>query len=505
MKRITLKHRAMCFVAGLVCLSSVCEGTQWITNQTFQSSSLGRRMPYNILLPDNYTTGTPYAVLYMLHGRDDSYASWKQYSNLKAAMAGKRFIVVMPEGENSWYEGAWMSYIVRDLTIHIEKTWPVRKSRGICGFSMGGYGSFNIAGQSEARYARSYISVSSMSGAFVDPSYANFLDNVTIRRPSQVADSLAPKASPIMFDCGNEDEYEFLGFDYSLADQNDDMRDMLLARGRTLWTNLWYYRPTGAHDWLYWNSRIPSHLAFHEKAFWSYPDISVTSYNEYVTTVITSAVTRIAGLAYCDDGISRITWKNKASGPALKGVCTGTTNWTTTVTNKVGKNKYTFTAYSATGTNNSTQMTLFLRSYAFRMRKVLAKSNKVFAKTSDITYGDVNSLTNGTGGDGFFRLDGLTIPITNLYWKRSGKYNAKYRLKTDDWLMQIKVNGKAQKDIALYKFKMLSTNVWPTNIFNVVRTQTTIPLQIELGTFGADTNLFLDEKAKFKYKGPWFF
>lgn len=491
----------------LVCamwMTSIAHGVQWVSNKTFYSASLGRTMRYDMVLPDNYTTGIPYAVLYMLHGRDSGYTSWWKYSNMLASMVGHKFIVVMPEGDNSWYVGSWMNYIVRDLTTHIQSRWPVRKTRGIGGFSMGGYGAFNIAGQSKSKYGKTFLSVSSMSGAFVDPLYAEVIDNVTIRNRDQVADSLAATPSPILFDCGNEDEYEFLSITYSLADQNDVVRDRLISRGRHLWTNMWYYRPAGEHNWTYWNSRIPVHLAFHSRIFASFPEISVTSFPEYVTSVITSEVVRVAGTAYADDGIAYVAWQNKSHGKTYKGICVGTTNWYADISNQVARNKLKFTAYSNTGTSNWSELTLFRRNMEFRVRRIKVNHKKAIAKISDFTFGDVNSLTNGVGGDGIFTLDRFAFPITNLFWKRSGTYNAKYKLKTDDWKVNIKVKGKAQKDQAIYKFVLLNTNVWPTNILYVVGTDTNVDFTVSLGSYGVVTNLYIDEKGKHKYKGPWF-
>jgi len=494
-------------VSAIVCalwMTSSAYGVQWVSNKTFYSASLGKVMRYDMILPDNYTTGTPYAVLYMLHGRDSGYTSWWNYSNMLPSMVGKKFIVVMPEGDNSWYEGSWMNYIAGDLVAHIQSTWPVRRTRGIGGFSMGGYGAFNIAGQSKTKYGRTYLSVSSMSGAFVDPLYAQVVDGIKIRTRDQVADSLAATPSPILFDCGNEDEYEFLTVDYSLADQNDAVRDRLISRGRHLWTNMWYYRPTGEHNWLYWNSRIPTHLAFHGKLFAAFPEIVITSFPEYVTTVITSEVVRVAGTAYAENGIAYVAWQNKSHGKTYNGVCTGTTNWYADIDTQVAKNKLKFTAFASTGTSNWSEVTLFRRNMEFRVRRIKVNHKKIIAKTSDFTFGDVDSLTNGVGGDGLFILDRFGFPVTNLFWKRNGKYNASYKLKTADWKVNIKVKGKAQKDQALYKFVLLNTNVWPTNILYVVGVDTNVDFKVELGSYGASTNLYIDEKGKHKYTGPWF-
>lgn len=109
-------------------------------------------------------------VLYLLHGRDGSAGDWDRLADLKAVLDRmieqkriKPMLVVMPEGENSWYvdsaavggPGDFETDLQRDLPAAIEAAFPVandRMNRAIAGLSMGGYGALRIALTNPVRY-----------------------------------------------------------------------------------------------------------------------------------------------------------------------------------------------------------------------------------------------------------------------------------------------------------------------------------------------------------------
>src|ERR1700737_2744574 len=71
----------------------------------FQSQLVNATLPYNVILPPDYrvATTTRYPVLYLLHGWDGHYTDWLTRTNVADYAAQYRMIVVMPEGNNSWY------------------------------------------------------------------------------------------------------------------------------------------------------------------------------------------------------------------------------------------------------------------------------------------------------------------------------------------------------------------------------------------------------------------
>ncbi|NLF38432.1 hypothetical protein GX586_03245 [bacterium] len=497
---------AVCGVLLAGLLAAPAEGVEWRSNQTFHSASLGRQATYDLLLPDFYSPLARYPVLYMLHERQQDYSVWRFHSNLAAAMGGRQFIVVLPSGTNSWYMGRYATFITRDLPDHIAATWPVSNLRGIAGIGAGGYGAFYVGGQVAALDARSFRTVSSMSGAFVDPSIALALDGVSINSRQQLAQSLTASAAmhvPLFFDCGNEDTFNNWGpTNYSLADSNDAMRDQLVARGRIVGTNVFYFRPAGDHTWTYWNSRIPAHLAFHESLFATFPSIAITSELGGASAVYTTDVVRVAGLASVADGIAAVAWSSSSRTLVTNGPAAGTDGWMADVPLGPGNNTITITATSFGGTNSSAEVTLFRRSFSFRVRKISVSKRHVVARTSDITFSDAVSLLSPPSGARFFALDALYQPLTDSFWQRKGAYSAKYRYKTTNIVVNAKVNGNPRKDTFVVSIKAPRTSTF-TNFQDYVRPSTVVALTNQLDTYHGETNLPLNARGRFRYRGPW--
>lgn len=494
-------------------ITSMVRAASWDANNSFYSLALDDAILYDVLLPDRYaTTNLAYPVLYMLHGRDETYTCWRVKSNILSNMPGRDFIVVMPEGDNSWYMGDWLTMIAEELPADVANKFRISSIRGIDGFSMGGYGAFHTAGKMPNKY---YISVGSMSGAFVEPDIAKVLDDVDIDTSIVVAQSLAFKAAPIYFDCGNEDVFDYLSYSYDLAKRNDEMRDNLITLGRVLGqtpatspnANLFYYRPTGAHTWNYWNSRIPYHLDFHQGEFFK-PYLTITSVTEDVTTIVTTNRVRVAGIAEAFHGVTSVTYKTKMHGDIVdSGTATIISNmWYADVKLEGGRNNLTVTAYAYDGFDAKAKATLFLRNTSYRIRMVKVKENKIIAKVSDFTYGNVNELVQGTGGCGYFTLDGFTYDVTNQ-WELQGNWNAKYKIKNELPYKKIKfkVKGNPKQDKIICKFKLDKNATGSlTNFYDYIHRGSNITFSILFGSYGETTNITLDAKGKYHWKGQWY-
>src|SRR5215831_20054242 len=69
----------------------------------FESPSVGRKMKYNIVLPEHYAESKQrYPVLYLLHGLTGNYTAWAMMGVPRHA-ATYDLIVVMADAGNSWY------------------------------------------------------------------------------------------------------------------------------------------------------------------------------------------------------------------------------------------------------------------------------------------------------------------------------------------------------------------------------------------------------------------
>lgn len=120
----------------------------------FRSAALGREMHYRAVLPASATQHRKLPVLYLLHGNGGSLRDWTNFSDV-SQFAEAGLILVMPEGDNSYYVNAalrpgdrYEDYVIQDLIPDVERRFPAspnRKLRAIAGVSMGGYGAIKIA------------------------------------------------------------------------------------------------------------------------------------------------------------------------------------------------------------------------------------------------------------------------------------------------------------------------------------------------------------------------
>src|SRR5690349_7299750 len=120
----------------------------------FHSVSLQRDMPYRVILPASLPSNAKLPVMYLLHGGGGGYRDWSNYSDV-AQFAEHGFILVMPEGNSSYYVNAaerpldrYEDYITKDLIGDVESRFPIasgRTNRAIVGVSMGGFGAVILA------------------------------------------------------------------------------------------------------------------------------------------------------------------------------------------------------------------------------------------------------------------------------------------------------------------------------------------------------------------------
>jgi S-formylglutathione hydrolase FrmB len=121
---------------------------------TFHSSALNREMQYRVILPAVLPTNRTQPVIYLLHGGGGGFHDWSNYSDV-AQIAEQGAVLVMPEGDNSYYTNSaeqpqdrYEDYVVNDLISDVQSKFPVavgRQYRAIVGVSMGGYGAIKLA------------------------------------------------------------------------------------------------------------------------------------------------------------------------------------------------------------------------------------------------------------------------------------------------------------------------------------------------------------------------
>ena len=164
---------ALILLAGADAGSAQRAGRPTAETVQFQSTLVGKTLPYNVVLPADYRTSrnTRYPVLYLLHGLSGHYSDWLTRTNVADYASRYRMIVVMPEGNDGWYTDSatvasdkYESYFIRELLPDVQKrfrTIESRYGRGVAGFSMGGYGALKFG----LKYPATFAFAGSMSGA----------------------------------------------------------------------------------------------------------------------------------------------------------------------------------------------------------------------------------------------------------------------------------------------------------------------------------------------------
>ncbi|HTQ59374.1 MAG TPA: alpha/beta hydrolase family protein [Candidatus Solibacter sp.] len=257
------------------------------------SKILGRAVSYCILLPPSYDHEKTrhYPILYLLHGLGDNDQMlihsgglnlvedlWEQHQ------LGE-FLIATPAARASFYINSrdgrqrYEDFFLREFMPGVERryrTLPGRKSRGIAGISMGGYGALHIAfrhpqlfgvvGAHSAALIEQLPTVSakdsrqisqlrvlgSAFGSPFDPAFWKENDPVTIARTANLA------GLEIYFDCGSQDDYGF--------EDGALVLDRLLT-ARHIPHEFHLY--PGGHDWTYFAEHLPAMLEFAYRALQS--------------------------------------------------------------------------------------------------------------------------------------------------------------------------------------------------------------------------------------------
>jgi S-formylglutathione hydrolase FrmB len=241
-------------------------------DMTFQSKSLEREMRYRILLPAGYAKSHQhYPVLYMLHGFMNPYYEWDRQSELARHLDKYDLIVVLPQGDNSWYlisetvpKDKYMRYLLRDLRQEIETKYRVISEtygRAIAGLSMGGYGAMVAT----LRFPGLFAFAANFSGAptaLSDPQMLKDmgpwgLDAILGPKGSKTRTDndvleLVAKAKPeqipyIWMTCANDDHTLTENLEFAAA-----LRKQKIA--------FEFHNGPGSHEWDYWNRQLPRML-----------------------------------------------------------------------------------------------------------------------------------------------------------------------------------------------------------------------------------------------------
>jgi S-formylglutathione hydrolase FrmB len=235
---------------------------------TFHSAALNRDMPYRAIIPATIAANQKLPVLYLLHGGGGGFRDWSNYSDV-AGYAERGLILIMPEGNNSYYTNSaekpqdrYEDYIVRDLIADVERRFPAagdRTHRAIAGVSMGGFGAIMLA----LKHPDLFVFAGGLSSALDVPSRPFSIKRVGQYRqhasifgpwasqsrrasdPFVLVRSIDPAQAPyLFFTCGDLE---------GLLPTTHRFAAIMQARH----FSYEFHTVSGGHDWNQWNRNVP--------------------------------------------------------------------------------------------------------------------------------------------------------------------------------------------------------------------------------------------------------
>jgi S-formylglutathione hydrolase FrmB len=239
---------------------------------SFYMPSLGRTKKLSVLIPAKYDPRVHYPVLYLLHGYSGGYDNWGSKTKIAEYVRDIPMIVVMPDGENSWYVNSAMEpsdrfedYIVNDLPNYIQKAYSIDTTKqGIAGLSMGGYGALVLA----LRHPAKYRFAGSLSGAIAFP---RGMTDTTRQPEHSLLPSLkhafgeksgASRSAYDLFLLSRQTSKESMPYIYMAMGTLDNYRSFLPAHRaltdllRGAGVSYEYHETPGGHSWQYWDTEI---------------------------------------------------------------------------------------------------------------------------------------------------------------------------------------------------------------------------------------------------------
>ena len=234
---------------------------------TFHAPAFDRNVTYRVVLPVRIPPGSKLPVVYLLHGGNGSFRDWSNNTDV-ARFAERGLILVMPDGDESWYTNSaergrdrYEDYVTQDLVTDAESRFPAargRTNRAIMGISMGGFGAVKLA----LRHPDLYAFAGGLSSALDAPGrpfsiarigqYRHYrsifgpVDSASRREndPFVLARSVDPAKMPYFFlTCGDKE---------GLLATNREFSKILEQRR----FGYEFHVVAGGHDWKQWNSRL---------------------------------------------------------------------------------------------------------------------------------------------------------------------------------------------------------------------------------------------------------
>ena len=275
MKKLLL---CLILIIGFVKLSAQNRVT--VIEDSLFSTATNSYMRFNVVLPANYyTSDERYTTIYLLHGYGGGENDWITRTGLVGYLKEYNFIVVTPDGKNSWYSNSptvknknFEDHIMKEIIPTVEKKYralSTRHGRVIAGLSMGGVGALKFG----MKFPSSFFIAASFSGALQFPHILEeyFKNNVskgfeptlkdafgavksdtwTKNDPFVLLDSTNVKSLPYLYIAVGKDD-PLMG----IVDLNRSFSEKLRKKNAIYE----YHELPGVHNWVFWDKEIKALL-----------------------------------------------------------------------------------------------------------------------------------------------------------------------------------------------------------------------------------------------------
>ena len=257
-------------VVGVAVLETATAGLRPVEDRTFDSTALGRRMAYRVILPPGYADSLRrFPTLYLLHGLTGNYRDWESRTSVFRYSRSHEVIIVMPDGEDSWYtdsqgtpEAKFESYVARDLIADVDRTYRTigtRHGRAIAGLSMGGYGAMKFG----LKYPNLFMFAGSFSGA-LGAGNAAFTGGRNEKLAKELVTIYGPPGSQtradndllVLLEKANVAALPYLYLDCGSDDGLLESNRAFVAALQKKKARYEYREAPGAHTWDYWDRQV---------------------------------------------------------------------------------------------------------------------------------------------------------------------------------------------------------------------------------------------------------
>jgi S-formylglutathione hydrolase FrmB len=280
-------------LVGILASAGIASAQSRIDCTSIESHMLHRAVRYCVMLPSSYEKETKkYPVLYFLHGLGENEQAlmrsggWGLIEELPREHKAGDFIMVAPEGRGTFFinsadgHNRYNDFLITEFLPFIETHYRIirtRKSRGVTGLSMGGYGALRLA----FAHPELFGSVSAQSAALITESPAQLnadlkdagplvgLLGSVFGNPIDVAhwkqnnpfelarkNQIQIKTQAIYINCGDQDDY---GFEVGAT----QLHKQLTAEG----VHHEFHLYPGRHSADYFLSHLGETIEFHWHAF----------------------------------------------------------------------------------------------------------------------------------------------------------------------------------------------------------------------------------------------